>query len=73
MDGGSNRLCLPIALNNSEILEKNPDNTFKLYGFKLYCDPPGLKTFPLFFPLQFNLLINVRSKVPRFAQYDAIY
>ena len=27
-DGGVNHLCLPNALNNSEISGKNPDNTF---------------------------------------------
>ena len=25
--------CLPIALNNSEILEKNPDNTFNTFNW----------------------------------------
>ena len=29
LDGGVNHLCLSIALNNSEILEKKTDNTFK--------------------------------------------
>ena len=31
LDGGANDLCLPIALN-SELLEKNPDNTFNYFN-----------------------------------------
>ena len=32
LDGGVSHPCLPIALNNSEILGKNPDYTFELDG-----------------------------------------
>ena len=43
LDGGVNHLCLPIALNNSGILEKKTNNTFKIASRNVLWPEAGLK------------------------------